>query len=164
MQRSNLSYGGRSALPRSYFRCQADCTEFARTSRIGPRREQRHYQPFLLPLSVLLLLRGSESDLSTGCDGDNADDNAKSEPLAPSKSEPTPKIDEDCPFCRFFMDGPCRDAFIQWHACVQTSEKATDCMDPFRPLKKCMDQNEISFGGDGDYDNSDESGAEDPGD
>ena len=164
--RFNLSLSDRSTLHRAYFRRQAHCTEFARTSRIGPRNEQRHsrYQPFLLPLSLLLMVRGSGSDLSTGCDGDDAGDNAKNEPLDPSKTEPTPKIDEDCPLCRFFFDGPCRDAFIKWHACVQTSEKATDCMDPFRPLKECMDENEMSFGGDGSDDNSEESRTADPGD
>ena len=164
--RFNLSLSDRSTLHRAYFRRQAHCTEFARTSRIGPRNEQSHsrYQPFLLPLSLLsllLMVRGSGSDLSTGCDGDDAGDNTKREPLAPTKSETTPKIDEDCPFCSFFLDGPCRDTFIKWHACVQTSEKATDCMDPFRPLKECMDENEMSFGGDGDDENSDVSGAAD---
>ena len=159
---SALSNGGRSALPGGYFRHQADCTGFALTSRIWSRKEQRHslYQPLLFPLSLLLLVRGYASDLSTGCDGDDAGNDAKSEPTAFSGTKPSPQIDEDCPFCRFFLDGPCREAFTQWHACVQTSEKPTDCMGPFRPLKKCMDDNEISFGGDGGSDDdSDESGA-----
>ena len=165
--RFNLSLSDRSTLHRAYFRRQAHCTEFARTSRIltGRRIGPMHssYQPALLSLSALLLLRASESDLSTGCDGDDAGDNTKREPLAPTKSETTPKIDEDCPFCRFFLEGPCRDTFIKWHACVQTSEKATDCMDPFRPLKKCMDENEIIWGDESD-DNSDESRTASPGD
>ena len=100
-------------------------------------------------------MQRSSSNVPAGCDGDDID--AKSEPAASSKPESTPKIDEDCPFCRFFLDGPCRDAFIKWHACVQASEKATDCMDPFRPLKKCMDDNEISFGDDEGNCGSDES-------
>ena len=172
-RRSNLalSNGGRSALPGNggYFRHQADCTGFALTSRIWSRKEQRHsvYQPLLLPLSLLLLVQGYASDLSTGCDGDDAGNDAKSEPMVSSGTKPSPQIDEDCPFCRFFLDGPCREAFIQWHACIQTSEKPTDCMDPFRPLRKCMHENEISFGGDeskDDSDDSDDSGTSDPDD
>ena len=53
---------------------------------------------------------------------------------------------ETCPFCRFFLDSPCKEQFLVWHKCVLSSEKATDCMDPFHPLKKCMDENEISMG------------------
>ena len=53
---------------------------------------------------------------------------------------------ETCPFCRFFLDSPCKEQFLYWHKCVLSSEKATDCMDPFHPLKKCMDENEISMG------------------
>jgi hypothetical protein len=28
---------------------------------------------------------------------------------------------ETCPFCRYFLDSPCREQFKAWHACVQVS-------------------------------------------
>lgn len=156
-----LRDGGRSALLHHlYFRRQTDCIEFARTFRIGLGKEGRHFSKgsLFFALSTLFLSQGFIP--KARCEDGSARQNdtgksLKSELIAPSTDQKsTPKIDEDCPFCRFFLDGPCRDAFIQWHACVQTSEKATDCMDPFRPLKKCMDENEMSFGGDGGDDGS----------
>ena len=89
-------------------------------------------------LGVLILAQESSTEY-VKCDDDAKDGGSESQSAQPV-------VDEDCPFCRFFLDGPCRDEFIQWHTCVQTSEKATDCMDPFRPLKTCMDENEISMG------------------
>ena len=81
-----------------------------------------------------LVLAQQSSTEHVKCDDDAKDDGSESQSA------------QDCPFCRFFLDGPCRNEFIQWHTCVQTSEKATDCMDSFRPLKTCMDENEISMG------------------
>mmetsp|Transcript_2339 Transcript_2339/g.6806 ORF Transcript_2339/g.6806 Transcript_2339/m.6806 type:complete len:190 (+) Transcript_2339:132-701(+) len=105
--------------------------------------------PFI-GLAALTLEQGSSRE-KVKCDGDKVADDVKdtgseSEPLDASQSQSAPEVDEDCPFCRFFLDGPCRGEFIQWHACVQTSEKATDCMDAFRPLKACMDENGMSMG------------------
>lgn len=89
----------------------------------------------LIALGALAL---SQESSTVKCDDGAKDDG--------SESKSAPVVDEDCPFCRFFLGGPCRDEFIQWHTCVQTSEKATDCMVPFRPLKTCMDENGISMG------------------
>jgi len=33
--------------------------------------------------------------------------------------------DESCPFCRYFLDSPCRSAFQQWRLCV----KVCNCCD-----------------------------------
>ena len=57
------------------------------------------------------------------------------------------EVDEDCPFCRFFLESPCRSAFIDWHACVKRSDKPTDCIEEFRPLNACMDDNGMGMNG-----------------
>lgn len=57
-------------------------------------------------------------------------------------------LDEDeetCPFCKFFLKSPCRDPFKLWQLCIKNSEDATDCMEPFFPLKKCMDEHGMSM-------------------
>ena len=89
-----------------------------------------------IALSALVLTQESST---VKCDDGAKDDESESQSALPV-------ADEDCPFCKFFLDGPCRDEFLQWHTCVLTSEKATDCMDPFQPLKTCMDENGISMG------------------
>eukprot|EP00562_Extubocellulus_spinifer_P028836 CAMPEP_0178640048 /NCGR_PEP_ID=MMETSP0698-20121128/15802_1 /TAXON_ID=265572 /ORGANISM="Extubocellulus spinifer, Strain CCMP396" /LENGTH=145 /DNA_ID=CAMNT_0020280449 /DNA_START=186 /DNA_END=621 /DNA_ORIENTATION=+ len=57
------------------------------------------------------------------------------------------EVDEDCPFCRFFLESPCKRDFITWHACIKRSDKPTDCMEQFRPLKACMDDNGMTMSG-----------------
>jgi hypothetical protein len=50
---------------------------------------------------------------------------------------------ETCPFCRYFLDSPCSIQFKNWKECIDTSEKATDCMVEFYPLKVCMENHGI---------------------
>ena len=71
------------------------------------------------------------------CDGDGDDNNDVGDY----------EVDEDCPFCRFFLESPCKNDFIRWHACIKRSEKPTDCMEQFRPLKACMDDNGMAMSG-----------------
>ncbi|GFH57277.1 predicted protein [Chaetoceros tenuissimus] len=61
--------------------------------------------------------------------------------------------EKSCPFCRFFLESPCRDSFKLWHRCIKVSDKPTDCMKEFHPLKECMDENGISMGDEEDEDN-----------
>jgi len=126
-------------------------------------KNNNHQISALLPfLPVLLLAQWSGSNRMTGCEdgahvGNNGDSSTRANSSESSSKSAAPEIDEDCPFCRFFLDGPCRDEFVSWHACVQTSEEATDCMGPFRPLQACMEKNGLSFGGQEENDeNSDE--------
>ena len=149
----------RRSKPEAYFRRQSYESYGAEFSRkcqqMRPVQEQRRscHQAVLFPLSALWFAQRSASSFPAGCDGDDAGNDA-SNTAAPPRPKPKPEIDEDCPFCRFFLAGPCRNEFVDWHACVQTSEKATDCMNPFRPLKQCMDEHAIVFGGDEDNDDN----------
>eukprot|EP00565_Helicotheca_tamesis_P002130 CAMPEP_0185733598 /NCGR_PEP_ID=MMETSP1171-20130828/20081_1 /TAXON_ID=374046 /ORGANISM="Helicotheca tamensis, Strain CCMP826" /LENGTH=101 /DNA_ID=CAMNT_0028403375 /DNA_START=6 /DNA_END=311 /DNA_ORIENTATION=- len=47
--------------------------------------------------------------------------------------------DEDCPFCQYFLSSPCRTQFREWRSCIKNVKEATECMEPFRPLRKCME-------------------------
>eukprot|EP00555_Chaetoceros_dichaeta_P001979 CAMPEP_0198248638 /NCGR_PEP_ID=MMETSP1447-20131203/381_1 /TAXON_ID=420782 /ORGANISM="Chaetoceros dichaeta, Strain CCMP1751" /LENGTH=85 /DNA_ID=CAMNT_0043933101 /DNA_START=225 /DNA_END=482 /DNA_ORIENTATION=- len=53
--------------------------------------------------------------------------------------------DKSCPFCQYFQDSPCRNPFRQWRICVKNVENPIMCMDPFVPLKQCMDDNGMIF-------------------
>lgn len=72
------------------------------------------------------------ADLENGTDDDS---NKKDTNEEDNRDE-----DESCPFCRYFLDSPCRSAFQKWRVCVKDAEEATDCMEPFFPLKQCMDE------------------------
>lgn len=50
---------------------------------------------------------------------------------------------ETCPFCRYFLDSPCSNDFKKWKECIDKTEKATDCMSEFHPLKICMETHGI---------------------
>jgi hypothetical protein len=50
---------------------------------------------------------------------------------------------ETCPFCRYFLDSPCSMDFKKWKECIDKTEKATDCMSEFHPLKVCMETHGI---------------------
>lgn len=60
---------------------------------------------------------------------------------------------EECPFCRYFLDSPCKSQFKVWQACIDKSAQATDCMTPFHPLKQCMDDNGMALTSSNDKDN-----------
>ena len=132
----SLARGNSSrSLPSLYFRMSYKRTIRPRTH---AAEESACNIASFIALSALVV---SQESSTVRCDYDAKDDGSESQSAQPV-------VDEDCPFCKFFLDGPCRDEFLQWHTCVQTSEKATDCMDPFRPLKTCMDENGISMGED----------------
>lgn len=62
---------------------------------------------------------------------------------------------ETCPFCRYFLDSPCSIQFKNWKECIDASEKATDCMTEFYPLKVCMENHGIVMDhNDNDHDQS----------
>lgn len=108
----------------------------------------------VLTTSLLLLMHSSShynsiddtvvkcnqmEDLNSGTDagtdaGTNVTDNEYNE-----------EEDKSCPFCRYFLDSPCRIPFRNWRLCVKNAENPTMCMDPFFPLKKCMDENGMLF-------------------
>uniref|UniRef100_A0A7S4J7E2 GCK domain-containing protein n=1 Tax=Odontella aurita TaxID=265563 RepID=A0A7S4J7E2_9STRA len=74
----------------------------------------------------------NDENSTAGAGGAHSDDNDDDDEIN--------RMDEECPFCRFFLRSPCRGQFRQWHKCVEAAAKPTDCMEPFQPLKECMEE------------------------
>lgn len=105
-----------------------------------------HVGKALLPVA-LLLATWIRPESAVACAESETDDThiGADEAEGDDDDEDLDEKEEDCPFCRFFLESPCRGPFRRWHKCVETAAKPTDCMESFRPLKECMDENDMTM-------------------
>jgi hypothetical protein len=76
---------------------------------------------FLISFSTLCSILSMKYDTTTTnhscniikCEGNNAQEN--------EEVEYNEEDERSCPFCRYFLDSPCKDTFIKWQQCVKVS-------------------------------------------
>jgi len=70
---------------------------------------------FLIGSSILL------ATISIGHNEAKCDDNddGEIEKEKETETEDVEEEEESCPFCRFFLESPCRDMFKLWQACIK---------------------------------------------
>eukprot|EP00979_Chaetoceros_neogracilis_P016737 scaffold9262_cov287-Chaetoceros_neogracile.AAC.6 len=106
------------------------------------RTDKRPLLPLMLfPLAVMTMY-----EHRTFCQGHENDNESRSDDNNQEQRYDEEEEKDSCPFCRFFLESPCSEAFQVWHECIKKSDKATDCMVPFQPLKDCMEVNGITMG------------------
>jgi len=116
---------------------------FHRDRVVAVRTKRTYYNPsYLITLLVLCIpssvINSQKITLSSNEEkkkvNQNKDDN---------DDDDIPLLHENCPFCRYFLQSPCKDPFIPWRKCVQENDDATNCMEQFKPLHDCMKGNDL---------------------
>ena len=77
---------------------------------------------FILSVSPLLFTIMMTHDVVTKCEeGTEGGDEGKGNEI--DEEEYDEEEERSCPFCKFFLDSPCKDTFVEWQKCVKVSKQ-----------------------------------------
>jgi hypothetical protein len=79
----------------------------------------------LLPLMLFPLAVMTMYEHRTFCQGHENDNESRSDDDNQEQSYDEEEEKDSCPFCRFFLESPCSEAFQVWHECI----KVRHCID-----------------------------------
>eukprot|EP00553_Chaetoceros_curvisetus_P006387 CAMPEP_0204632216 /NCGR_PEP_ID=MMETSP0717-20131115/24489_1 /ASSEMBLY_ACC=CAM_ASM_000666 /TAXON_ID=230516 /ORGANISM="Chaetoceros curvisetus" /LENGTH=126 /DNA_ID=CAMNT_0051650007 /DNA_START=82 /DNA_END=462 /DNA_ORIENTATION=+ len=104
--------------------------------------------PSIIAMGLYFLCDGEYRTINTHCEAKKAqaNENESGSGSDSSKVLDDEEEEETCPFCQYFLASPCREEFKPWHNCIKNSEQAIDCMEPFHPLKDCMEKHGMIMG------------------